>query len=162
MSFDLFLQRFQEGESAPADRDAVKRVLRHRSQSNADTYGFYAIEFEDGSSVEFSAKGLQSDGEFSGCAFHLRSFSAAVITFVYQVAVAGDFVVINPQGDGSPESPLSITVQASQSRHLPEGLGEPQRAESAEALAKFLGAGIAGWEAYRDRALGLSAVSPSR
>lgn len=153
MSFDLFLHRFQEGEPAPADRDAVMRVLRRYSRADGDKYGFYQVAFQDGSSVEFSAKGLQSDEEFSGCAFHLRSFSAHVITFVYQVAVAGDFVVINAQGKGSLESPLSITVEASQSRHLPEGLGEPQLAESAQALAKFLGASIAGWEAFRDRAL---------
>lgn len=158
MSFDLFLNRFQEGETAPADRDAVLGVLRRYSDANADKYGFHLVELDDGSSVEFSAKGLHSDEEFSGCAFHLRSFSEAVITFVYQVAVAGDFVVINAQGNGSLESPLSIAVAASQSRHLPEGLGEPQLAESAQALAKLLGAGIAGWKAYRDHAIGRSST----
>ena len=75
---------------------------------------------------------------------------------MYQVAVAGDFVVINAQGKGSPESPLAITVEASQGRHLADGLGEPRWAESAEALANFLGAGMAGWEAYRNHALGRS------
>lgn len=111
MSFDLYLQRFQEREPAPADRDAVMRVLRRYSRADGDKQGVYPVDFADGSSVEFSAKGLQSDEEFSGCAFHLRSSSAPVITFVYQVAVAGDFVVINAQGNGSLASPLSITVE---------------------------------------------------
>jgi hypothetical protein len=156
MSFDLFLHRFQEGETATADRDAVLAVLRRYCDAHEDEFGFYLVEFGDGSRVEFSAKGLQSDGEFSGCAFHLRSFSAAVVTFVYQVAVAGDFVIINAQGNGSFESPLCITVAVSQSRHLPEGLGEPRLVESAAALAMSLGADMAGWQAYRDHVIGRS------
>jgi hypothetical protein len=156
MRFDLFLHRFHEGETAPADRDAVLAVLRRYCDANEDKFGFYLVEFDEGSRVEFSAQGLQSDEQFSGCAFHLRSFSAAVITFVYEVAVAGDFVIINAQGDGSFESPLSITVEASQSRHLPEGLGEPRLVESPEALAMSLGADMAGWQAYRDHVLGRS------
>jgi hypothetical protein len=156
MSFDLFLQRFQEGETAPTNRDAVLEVLRRYSGAKSDKYGFYVVEFEDSSCVEFSAKGLESEAEFSGCAFHLSSFSPAVITFVYQVAVAGDFVTINAQGNGSLESPLAILVVAAQSRHLPEGLGEPQLVDSAEALAKLLGADMAGWEAYRNNVLSRS------
>ena len=156
MSFDLFLHRFHEGETAPADRDTVLAVLRRYCDADEDKYGFYLVEFDDGSHVEFSAKGLQSDGEFSGCAFHLRSFSAAVITFVYQVAIAGDFVIINAQGNGSLESPLSITVETLQSRHLPEGLGEPRLVQSAEALAMSLGADMSGWQSYRDHVLGRS------
>ena len=157
MSFDIFLAHFQNGETAPADRAAVLAVLHQQTHDSADSYGFYNVGFCDGSDVEFSAKELEIDtgAEFSNCAFHLRDFSPEVITFVYQVAVAGDMVIINAQGrDDDPKNPLTILVDESQRAHLPEELGGARFAESAESLGNLLGASVGEWQAYRDRVVG--------
>lgn len=43
------------------------------------------------------------------------------------MSVAGDLVVINAQGDGSPDSPLAISVEAAQSRHSCRRLGTARK-----------------------------------
>lgn len=58
MSFDLFLQRFKSGDSADVSRVKVLAALRRHSLVAADEFGFYLVDFPDGSSVEFSAKRL--------------------------------------------------------------------------------------------------------
>jgi len=83
MSFDLILQRFKSGESEPADHEAVLGVLQKHCKDRPDDFGYYVVPFQDGSSVEFSAKGLQTGESFTGCSFHLRGASKEVVKFVY-------------------------------------------------------------------------------
>ncbi|MBM7129562.1 hypothetical protein [Dyella mobilis] len=157
MSFDLFLQRFDSGTSAQVDRAAVLSVLRTVCQQPEDRFGFYLVEFPDGSHVELSAKGLETDDEFTGCAFHLRGFSKSLIFFVYDIAVAGDMVIFNAQGrsESQAEMPMTILTSADQAPHLPSAVAECFAiCSSGVQLAQLLGASIEDWEGYRDRVVG--------
>lgn len=81
MSFDIFLQRFENGESAKINREPVRRVLYSRNVTPPDKCGFYAVRFADGVEVEFSAKGLVREGDFDSCAFHFRGMSSQLVEF---------------------------------------------------------------------------------
>lgn len=140
MSFDLFLQRFQSGDSAEVSRVEVLAALRRHSKVAADRFGFYLIDFSDGSSVEFSAKELEGDGSFTGCAFHVRGFSKSIIEFIFDVAKSGDMVVLNAQGSGDTSNPVAILSDVSQAENLPaEGLPNPVLCTSSEHLSELLG-----------------------
>ena len=155
MSFDLFLECFKTGESMQVNRPAVLEVLRNSSRDSADSFGFYNVEFVDGSSVEFSAKGLEMVDKFTGCAFHIRSVSQAVISFVFDVAVAGNMIIFNAQGTDEISNPSAILVSESQISHLPEGSAvNPVVCGSARHLLTLLGLGFEQWEKYRDSATG--------
>lgn len=157
MSFDLFLERLVEGESAPVDRSRVLEVLRKHCQKAADAFGFYNVEFTDGSRVELSAKNLESDGGFTGCAFHLRSFSPLIIAFVFDVAVAGDMMIFNAQGRDTPDEPLVILVDQSQVKSLPAAIASnPVFCSSPYRLAELIGIGLGKWTEFRDTAIGKS------
>jgi hypothetical protein len=152
MSFDLYLQRFRAGDSADVSRGEVLAPLRRHSQVAADRFGFYLVDFSDGSSVEFSAKELEGEGSFTGCAFHVRGFSQSIIEFVFDVAKSGDMVVLNAQGSGDASSPVAILTDVSQAGNLPEeGLPNPVLCTSSEHLGKLLGGGYQHWRAYRDQ-----------
>ncbi|GHU10455.1 hypothetical protein FACS1894185_1980 [Betaproteobacteria bacterium] len=155
MSFDLFLNHFEAGEPAPADRAKVLGVLREYSRVPNES-GAYNVEFSDGSHVEFLAK-LESEEEFTGCAFPMHGFSPLIITFVFKVAVAGEMVIFNAQGNGTPENPLCIIPAPSQLPHLPSGLGSaytPFPCTSPEHLWQLLGMGFDDWSEYRDHVVG--------
>ncbi|WP_199101102.1 hypothetical protein [Dyella sp. ASV21] len=155
MSFDLFLQRFVSGDSAEVSRTVVLAALRRHSQVAADRFGFYLVDFADGSSVEFSAKGLEGDESFTGCAFHVRGFSQSVIEFVFDIAKTGDMVILNAQGTGDASSPVAILTDMSQATHLPtEGLPNPVVCESSEHLSKLFGVGYQHWREFRDQVTG--------
>jgi hypothetical protein len=157
MSFDLHLRHFAGGDSAPVDPGPVARVLARERHRGPDEFGFYLVEFADGASVEFNARGLGGREPFDGCAFHLRGISPQLIEFVFDVARAGDFVLFNAQGDDSDESPVVITVGPDQAAHLPPELAEQYKGRpvcaSAEKLGAMLLPGFAGWEAYRNQVM---------
>jgi hypothetical protein len=155
MSFDLHLERFQFGESAQVDRVEVLRLLRQYCQDSADRFGYYLLRFPDDADVEFQAKGLESGGDFSGCGFHLRQFSSAIVTFVFDLAQAGDMVIFNCQGGGSPESPLAILVAESQRTHLPQAaVRHAILCTSRRYLSQLLGFDFERWSQLRDAAIG--------
>jgi hypothetical protein len=155
VSFDLFLERLATGKSAPANRSSVLKVLRKHCQDLGDAFGFYNVEFTDGSHVEFSAKHLESDGDFTGCAFHLRGFTPPIISFVFDVAVAGDMIIFNAQGRDTPDDPLAILVDQAQLAQLPAAAASnPVFCSSPHRLAELLGIGIEKWAEFRDIAIG--------
>jgi hypothetical protein len=155
VSFDIFLERLATGKSAPADRSSVLKVLRKHCQDSGNAFGFYNVVFSDGSHVEFSAKHLESDGDFTGCAFHLRGFTPPIIAFVFEVAVAGDMIIFNAQGRDTPGEPLAILIDQSQLTQLPAAAASnPVICSSPHRLAELLGIGIEKWTVFRDAAIG--------
>ena len=156
MSFDLPLMRLVAGEPAEADRANVLAVLRRHCRDTANRFGYYLVKFADGSRVEFLAKQLESDGKFTGCGFHLRGLTEAVLTFVFDIAVAGDMFIFNAQGSSdNPMNPLALPVSASQLAHLPPGVAvDPVVCRSQQHLAELLGAGFQQWAGYRTQLVG--------
>ncbi len=151
MSFDVFLQRFRNSESADVERRPVREVLDAASYRGPDEFGFYVVAFPDGIEVEFSAKGLESQEPFTGCAFHIRGFGDDLMKFMFDVARAGDMVII-PAMEGNP----LVLVSEAQAREIPSDLRESFRSivvGSAKELGAVLSGGFEGWSAYRDHVL---------
>ena len=150
MSFDLYLQRFQAGCKASADKAGLLSLLRSHSVGPPDEFGFYVIKFSDGSSVELSASGLESEENFTSCAFHLREFSPHVISFIFDVASETQMVILNTQGEDSETSPSLLLLQSTKLDDLPSDIGfRPVYYSSSEDLSRKLGLGIEGWKSYR-------------
>jgi hypothetical protein len=160
MSFDLHLQHFASGDSSPVDPSPVRAALTKRQHNGPDEFGFYNVEFLDGVSAEFSASGLDGSEPFSGCAFHIRGVGQQLVEFVFDVAVAGDFVIFNCQGNDTSESPTLILVRPEQEKELPADMASEFAArpvcESARMLAGLLFEGYTRWSDYRDQVTGES------
>jgi hypothetical protein len=154
MSFDLILIHLQDGEPTPAARRPVLDALDRYGKVERHGDGFYDAFFDDGSHVQFSAGGLETDEEFTSCVFYLRNFTLPIMRFMYEVAVAGDMMVANGQGDGTEESPSTIIVHEGQRQHLWPDPGAVRLVTSAEELAQALGGDAAAWQGYRDRIVG--------
>lgn len=151
MSFDIFLQRFANGESAQVDKRPVRDVLRSATYRGPDAFGFYIVAFPDGVDVEFSAKGLESAESFTGCAFHIRGFGDGLMEFMFKIAQTGDMVII-PAMEGNP----LILVSDQQKKHVPGDLQNTFSlivVDSAGELGAVLCRGFDGWIAYRDQVL---------
>jgi hypothetical protein len=151
VSFDVFLQRFADGESAEVDRRPVRKVLAAATHRGPDDVGFYIVAFPDGVEVEFSAKGLESGESFTGCAFHIRGFGDGLMKFMLDIARAGDMVII-PAMEGNP----LVLVSEEQKKNVPADLQESFQSivvRSPAELGAVLSGGFEGWSAYRDQVL---------
>lgn len=151
MSFDVFLQRFADGEPAEVDRRPVREVLAAATYHGPDDFGFYVVAFPDGVEVEFSARGLESEESFTGCAFHIRGIGDGLIEFMFDVARAGDMVII-PAMEGNPLVLVSETQKVAVPADVLESL-RPILVRSPGDLAAVLAGGFDGWSAYRDHVL---------
>ncbi len=152
MSFDVFLARFEQGKLADAPRESVLAVLRARKYTGPDRYGFYVVAVSDVDSVEFSARGLESDEPFQRCAFHVRCWNSGVAEVLFDVAKAGRFAVVAAME----ENPL-ILVEREMLADLPADMLEELRpvfVTSAKALAEGLSGGFKAWAGYRDDVVG--------
>jgi len=152
LSFDVFLQRFDDGESLEVDRRPVLEVLTAAKYRGPDQFGFYVVVFPDGVDVEFSAEGLESDERFTHCAFHIRGFGEGLMKFIFDVARAGDMVII-PAMQGNP----LLLVSEEQKKKVPADVRENFQSivvvSSPAELGAMLSGGFEGWSAYRDHVL---------
>jgi hypothetical protein len=149
VSFDVFLSRFDKGELAAAPRQPVREVLGATAYRGPDQFGFYVVTFPDGVHVEFSARGLESEGDFTGCAFHIRGFGNHLIKFMLEVARAGNMVMM-PAMEGNP---LILVSEDQKADVPPEALEHlrPVVVNSSNELEAVLTGGFEGWSAYRNQ-----------
>ena len=147
MSFDVFLQKFISGEPAEVRRESVRAVLMASSHSGPDEHGYFIVTFPDGVDVELSAKGLDGIGSFTGCAFYVRGLSPDLAAFIFEVAKAGDMVVLPAMEDSVP-----ILSAPEQRNELPPDLQaserEPVLCRSASELEVLISGGYAAWQRY--------------
>jgi hypothetical protein len=148
MSFDVFLQRFKGGEPAEADRVSVLEVLRAEKHTEFDQFGFSIVTFHDGIDVEFSASGLESNDSFTGCAFHVRGFGEALVKFMFDVARAGDMVIL-PAMEGAPVGLVSDAQQCESPLEMQSDF-RLARLQSAHDLGLLLKDGFEAWSNYRE------------
>ena len=169
MSFDIFYQtsRLSEqtveainpftgkvmqkpvGETVtPDEREALLKLLSARG-ANADEMGCYLVDYSDGAGLELQFDGLADETEFSGGMAALRGLTAELTRFLYDLADTGNLVMLPAMEESRPLVTSSETAERVTSR-WPDVLVM----SSAEELGTFLGQGVAGWKAYRDRALG--------
>jgi len=155
MSFDVFLARFVDGDPAEVNRGAVRNVLESVAHGPADEFGFYVIEFPDGTQVDFSASGLDRSEDFTTCAFHIGGSGIGdhLVKFIFDVAKAGGMVILVPMDE------LVVMLTApEQGNHLPadvlENKPELVPCGSELELAAVLSRGYEGWSKYRDFVVG--------
>ena len=147
MSFDVFLQRFADGQPAEVNRDQVHTVLRTRQYSGPNRFGYYTVTFPDGVDVELYAKGLDGTAEFTGCSFAIRSMSPHLPAFILELAKTGDMVVLP-----TTERSVAFLSSPQQKEHLPPDLvrdgWEIVVCDSSAELASMLFGGFAAWQRY--------------
>jgi hypothetical protein len=154
MSFDLFLYHFENGDSAGADRGAVKDVIRRYGNPKRDEYGRYTALLPDGSSITVSADELETEGAFTGCAFHLHGISIDDCGFILDLAVAGDMVIFNAQGRDEPDNPVMILSRKAQADQVPKEMYKHAIVvTSAQHLYALLEGSFEGWARFRDQVL---------
>ncbi|MGA3269306.1 MAG: hypothetical protein ABSE16_21125 [Verrucomicrobiota bacterium] len=150
MSFDVFLQRFGGGKPAEVSREPVLAVLRTTKFRGPDDFGVYVVEFPDGQEVERSAEGLQGPGAFKDCSFEIHGMSPHLVRFMFEVAKAGDMVMLPAMEDFVP-----ILSRPEQRKELPEDLAgnepEPVGCDSPEELDLLLSGGYAGCRSVESR-----------
>jgi hypothetical protein len=151
MSFDLYVIHLRDGEPAEANRQSVLDAFDRYGNVERHGDGFYDAFFDDGCHVQFSANGLETDEDFNICTFHLRNFAFPIMRFIYEVAVAGDMMVMNAQGNGTVESPSTIIVHEGQRQHLWRDPGVVRLVTSPVELAQALVGDVSAWQGYRDQ-----------
>jgi hypothetical protein len=154
MSFDLYVIHMKDGDPAQADRRAVLEVFERCGNLERHGDGFYDAFFDDGSHVQFSAGGLETDEDFNICTFYLRNFTFPIMRFIYEVAVAADMTIMNGQGHGTAESPSTIIVNEGQRQHLWPDPGAVKLVTSPLELAQALVGDVSAWRGYRDQVVG--------
>jgi hypothetical protein len=152
MSFDVHLQKFADGHAADANREGVRAVLQSTAFVGPDEFGFYVVTFPDDIRVELSASGLDGTGAFTGCAFFIRGMSSDLVRFIFEVARAGDMVILPAM-----EHFVPILSSPEQRAHLPADLTDrdpaPVVCDTPEGLESLLSGGYEGWKKYRDQIL---------
>jgi hypothetical protein len=162
MSFDIILVHFQNGESAPADRQAVLAAIKSYAEITADQYGQYHVPLRDGAHIELWASDLESDAVFSSCAFHLHGMAIQHCEFILDIACAGDMVMFNAQGSDTPESPVLILCAAEQAFHVTKGMYKNAIiAENGAHLLLLLEGTFESWSDYRAQVVNLGRNSAS-
>lgn len=73
--------------------------------------------------LNLSAEGLDGSGSFTGCAFHVRGLSANLAAFIFEVAKAGDMLVLPAM-----ENSVPILSAPEQRNELPPDLQSSDRA----------------------------------
>ncbi|GHS88544.1 hypothetical protein FACS189487_07030 [Campylobacterota bacterium] len=154
MSFDLFLYCFKAGDTAPADRAAVKRVIDEQGVVTPDQYGQYHVPLPNGEVITLAAQDLDSPEEFDGCAFHLHGFSVEYCHFILKLAKAGDMVIFNAQGKDEPSNPVLILSDHKQELEVPNNMYKHAvLARDGLHLYTLLDGSYEGWERYREQIL---------
>lgn len=118
------------------DREPVLAVLRTVEHSDSGELRFSTLRFADGTDAEFSAEGLVSPGDFTGCAFFTRGFSDPLVKFIFDVACAGDMVIMPALECGA----VGLVSEAQRAELPPDVLDvfHPVLLSSANDLGKLL------------------------
>ena len=112
MSYDVYLQRFRNGERAPVDDARVWKLLERAWEAPPDRFGFSRVRRGDDEGDLYAARpGRPIDG------LMFNHAAQAIYDLMYEVAVAGDMTIIPP--DAGP-----FVVRAEQVEHLPRDLAE--------------------------------------
>ena len=151
MSFDLFLVAFQDGQAYVGGVEADRQVLDSAQHTHYIEHSNYVICFPDGSHVELYAGGLHDKDKFDGGMFALRgrSFSQAVMQFIWDFAAAGRLAIFPAM-----EPPLVVLPSEELQAELPSDLLENRRpivVADGHKLGTVLSDGFTVWQAYRDQ-----------
>jgi len=185
LSFDVFLQHFQRGEPAGADRAAVAAVLRELNAAGPDDHGYYHVVVSDlwemvrGRSgpveelevlggpdavptpahrpylLAISAGDLDGEDELECCAFFLHAFSPGIAEVIFRIADAGGMAIMPAARIGPLLPPTADPAD------LPDGMSRPHRIASGPELFSFLSGDYGRWRRWCDRVIsGMASRQP--
>lgn len=138
LSIDVFFQpaRFDDlGRTSPlsaGEHDAVEKVLRRRCPRGADAHDCWVVEVADGGRAEVFGRNLRN-----GCMFALSGITPEIVGLLYEVLVAGKWVML-PALEG-----CGAIVASTDAVHAaPDDFPKVTACTSADALAKLLVDGL--------------------
>jgi hypothetical protein len=148
LSFDVFFQpcRFAEtavaGPITAAEERAVRSILARACPGGPDEHHCWAVSVGDGGNAEVFGQDLRN-----GCMFALRVMTRDLVQLMFDVLVAGNWVMLPAQ-----EEARAIAVSRGAVHRIPDGFPELVICESVEGLGALLAVEIEAWAMYRDRA----------
>jgi len=144
MSHDIFLNRVVGSEKSvcsPQEAQACVDLLRSINSDKLDEFNFLRLEFQDGSTVEISI--WEDATAITGCAFYMRGLSKPLIEFIFDMSLAGNFVILDSSGtDNIDDSrgPLAIMTSPETLNEVgPNIFKHPRLCESVPELAEIFG-----------------------
>lgn len=155
MSYDIILQKIVEGECpacSPQEAKACIELVYSETKNRPTQYENVVLELKDGSLLEMN--GWADENDIVSCSFSIRDISNEVFEFIYKMADAGKFVIIDCQASDTPDSPIAIGL----SEDIFEQAGEdafrhPQVCSNPKQLSVLLGVTLDKWAELRDKAL---------
>lgn len=154
MSFGMYMGRYHKGSFVSVDREKVWGVMQKHYWSQ-DAYGIYYLGLSpDGEAIEFSASGLDGNGDFMGIFITLWNLSDETLRVVFELARSTDMIIY--QGD---DQPLIATSQFDPSEFVPEGatpVREVVFCPTPEELGKALSESFDEYCDYREQIQGCS------
>lgn len=152
MSFDVFIQTFQDGDEGTPDAGAARDVLAEVPHKHEPEFDSYDVELADGSHLEMFAEGLDGREPFTGAMFALRDVTDAVADFIFRFSRAAKCVILPAM-----DPPCALLTDENQAPHLPADVRDEFQvisiASGGELLAALEG-GYETWRAYRNRVVG--------
>ncbi|MCL2489505.1 MAG: hypothetical protein FWF36_02080 [Propionibacteriaceae bacterium] len=156
MGFSLSFLRIEGGqEPGDGDREGLQLFLADRNLHLSEDDSCCFLLTEDGSRLkldgydtDLNLDSLDKDGPISGSIWHAH-LGREECEFIYDLCVAGRFLIINPQG-----GPTLIVVDHNhETSDLPDVGDAPAWVDSADELAQLLGAPFGRFIDFRDRVI---------
>ncbi|HEY8666294.1 MAG TPA: hypothetical protein VIL86_06500 [Tepidisphaeraceae bacterium] len=139
------MMRFERGQPAPADNEAISQTL-HDGSSSCTGLSDWTVETADGGEAEVG-RGYDTARRFNYYTFNLKRSTKEMMGLLYAVAQAGDLVMVRM------DNASTICVSAEQERNLPpvmENEPAPVVCQSAGELALLLERGLDDWMKWID------------
>ena len=125
----------------PAERKAVRAVLRKASGGGPDEFGCSVVETADGGTAE-----VFGDDLANGCMVAVRGLTPGLLAFLIELLKAGNWVMTPAM-----EATVAITAVPERLKGLPKDHPEVVLCTSAAELGVLLADGFGAWKKYRDR-----------
>lgn len=152
MSHDIFLQRLKHGESGICsleESQACIDLLAPVIPKGEDPRTCEIITLPNGHRAEVSP-GFEND-RMTNITFYLRGFSDDMAGFIFSLAQAGDFIILDSGGEDTTERPVAYAPnQAALDRMGVETIENPCLCSNKEQFIQMIKGGYEAWKTYRD------------
>ncbi len=156
MSFGMYLGRYHKGNFVSVDREKVWEFMQKHYWSQ-DLYGIYYLGLSpDGEAIEFSASGLDGNGDFMGLFITLWNLNDEILRVVFELAKSTEMMIY--QGD---DQPLITASQFDPLEFVSKGSTQVREVVfclTPEELGKALSESFDEYREYREQTQGCSST----
>ncbi|MEM9347045.1 MAG: hypothetical protein AAGB26_10555 [Planctomycetota bacterium] len=124
------------------ERTAVQQVLRGYGLTEVDEHGFGHVELAGGHSLEVIFEHLFSP-DFTSAGAFLRGLSEDIAAFIFEIAEAGRFVIVDQKG-------RAMVTSSVPRESIAEIYPDAEVVRSGADIMAALQAGFDEWSGYRD------------